>query len=143
MVQNIKAKKFYPSAIIPTYSREGDAGLDLHAAKETIILANQRVNIGTGIGLEIPANHVGLIWDRSGLAVHKGLHVIAGVVDSNYRGEICVTLFNSSSEKYRVEADERIGQLLIQSVAQVRLKEVNNLSDSVRGKKGFGSSGKQ
>jgi len=137
----IKIKKIYPDAIIPSYQRKGDAGLDLCAYEEYELKPGERHAFKTGIALELPNGYVALIWDRSGLAVKHGLTCLAGVVDANYRGEVMVCLLNTSKENYKVEKGHRIAQLLIQPVEQVELEETSELLETERGNGWSGSSG--
>ena len=95
----------------------------------------------TGLAMEIPEGYVGLIWPRSGLAVKNGIDVFAGVIDSGYRGEIKVCLYNSSDWNVDFKAGERIAQIIIQKLEYVEMLEVEHLQDSSRGEGGFGSSG--
>jgi dUTP pyrophosphatase len=97
--------------------------------------------IKTGISMAIPDGYVGLIWPRSGLAVKHGLDTMAGVVDSGYRGEVCVVLQNHGYEPYNVKAGDRIAQILFQSILSVQMIETEELNNSDRGQSGFGSSG--
>jgi len=125
----------------PCYAYEGDAGLDIFANEEKVILPNHRARIKTGLYLELPRGYVGLIWDKSGLAFLNGVHTMSGVIDSNYRGEIQVVLVNLSSKLIKIEKGMKIAQLLVQKVENVTLKETSKLKESERGEKGFGSSG--
>ena len=128
-------------ATMPTKAHKSDAGWDLYAANSTVISEHQRKTIETGIALEIPDGYVGLIWPRSGLSVKQGIDVLAGVVDSGYRGEIKVCLYNTSTLPVEIEAGDRIAQILIQPVSQMEMIAVDTLSDTERGEGGFGSSG--
>ena len=128
-------------AKMPTKAHTSDAGWDLYAANSTIISEHQRKTIETGIALEIPNGYVGLIWPRSGLSVKQGIDVLAGVVDSGYRGEIKVCLYNTSKDNVVIESGDRIAQILIQPVSQMEMMAVDSLSDTERGEGGFGSSG--
>jgi len=110
---NLKIKKIYTEAIVPFKSRKGDAGLDLSSLKNYSIKPSEKILIETGICLEIPDGFVGLIWDRSGLAVKHSLHCLAGVIDSNYRGEIKVVLINLGNKTYEIKKGDRVAQLLI------------------------------
>jgi dUTP pyrophosphatase len=139
----IKVKKLDEKAVIPTYAKPGDAGLDLTA---TSIISNTtfEVTYGTGLALEIPTDHVGLIFPRSSVRNYElMLSNCVGVIDSGYRGEIQFT-FNKTngldSLKYKV--GDRIGQLVILPYPQVTLIEETDLSETERGETGFGSSGK-
>ena len=139
----IKIKKINENAVIPKYSKPGDAGLDLTAVS---IVSNttSQVIYDTGLAIEIPEEHVGLIFPRSSICNYDlDLSNSVGVVDSGYRGTIRF-VFNKTngidSLKYKV--GDRIGQLLILPYPEIELVEVNELNDSERGHKGFGSTGK-
>ncbi len=139
----LSIKKIKPNAIIPSYAHQGDAGMDLYTCKEVIIPPKKKMIVSTGIAMEIPEGYVGLIWDKSGLAVHHGITVLAGVIDAGYRGEIGVPIFNTSNVAYTFEAGDKMAQMLIQSIEIPTLVEVDELSDTDRGTKGFGSTGKK
>jgi dUTP pyrophosphatase len=124
----------------PTRATEGSAGLDLLAADDVIIPEYSRAWIGTGLAVAIAPAHVGLVWTRSGLA-GQGLDTSAGVIDSDYRGEVKVLLCNSTTYPKTVHRGERIAQLLILPVATPTLIEVDALPASGRGPNGFGSTG--
>jgi dUTP pyrophosphatase len=138
----IKFKKLNENTIAPTYAFKFDAGMDLYCAENISIAPNQRVQISTGIAIEIPEGFVGLIWDKSGLSHKSGLKTLGGVIDSQYRGEIKVGMINLSDETYNFETGQKIAQMLIQKVEQVDLIESDLLSESSRGEGGFGSTGK-
>tara|TARA_B100001964_G_C14185632_1_gene578485 strand:+ start:79 stop:498 length:420 start_codon:yes stop_codon:yes gene_type:complete len=136
----IKVKKIKPEALLPEVMHKGDAALDLYSL-ENINLKKQEIKvISTGISLSIPKGYWGNIRDRSGLAFKHGLHTLAGVVDSNYRGEIKVVIINLR-EEYNIKKGDRIAQLLIQKTEKIELEEVEDLDDTKRGKSGFGNSG--
>ena len=130
------------SGSVPQYAHDGDAGADLTASEKTVILARDRSLVGTGIRLEIPEGYVGLIWPRSGLAIKKGIDCGAGVIDSCYRGEIKVLLFNHSDTEFQIEPGDRIAQILIQKVSRAQFIPVSKLSETIRSEDGFGSTGK-
>jgi len=138
----LKAKKLKPDAILPNSAYKGDAGLDLYSAENKLIRSQEREIIETGIAIEIPENFVGLIWDRSSLGAKFGLTTLAGVIDSGYRGEIRVVLYNTSETTYQVRKNDKIAQLLIQAIEPVKILEVRQLNNSQRGEKTFGSSDK-
>ena len=138
----IKFKKINENAVAPQYAHSFDAGMDLFCLENISILPNERVQIATGIAMEIPEGFVGLIWDKSGLSHKSGLKTVGGVVDSEYRGEIKVGMINLSDQTYQFEAGHKIAQMLIQKVEQVDLIESESLSDTARGEGGFGSTGK-
>ncbi len=127
----------------PHYAHPGDAGFDLRACEELTIPAGGRVMAPTGFRLAIPAGYVGLVWDRSGLAAKHGIHCLAGVIDSGYRGEVKVVLQNLGDRPFVVERGMRIAQMLIQPVAEAQLTRVESLEESSRGEGGFGSTGLQ
>jgi dUTP pyrophosphatase len=132
-------------ALLPTRAHEGDAGLDLYACESAHIGPGERWSVGTGVGVEIPAGHAGLVLPRSGLARDHGIALVnaPGLIDSGYRGELRVLLLNTDpAETFRVEPGERIAQLLITPIATPEPVEATALTDSVRGEGGFGSSGR-
>lgn len=140
-MEKVLVKKLEESATTPTKAHEHDAGWDLYASKPTTIVPNSRKTVSTGISLQIPEGHVGLIWPRSGLAVKNGIDVFAGVIDSGYRGEIKVCLYNSSDWKVDLNSGERVAQIIIQKLPNIEMLEVQHLQHSNRGEGGFGSSG--
>ena len=126
---------------LPQYAHRGDAGADLRAVETRIIAPRGRELVATGIYLELPEGHAGLIWPRSGPAVKLGLDCGAGVIDSHYRGEIKVLLFNHSDEEIRIQSGDRIAQLIIQKVETVKFIFSDHLSETARNTAGFGSTG--
>lgn len=138
----IKAKKLTETALLPSYATPGDAGADLFADEDVLIFGRQQKLVRTGIALEIPKGFVGIIRPRSGLATKLGLGMnSSGVIDSGYRGEIMVNLINHSDVAVEVKRWSRIAQLLIQAVETVKFEEADELSESVRGTSGHGSTG--
>lgn len=138
----LKVKRFSDKAILPTYAYEDDAGFDLFTIERVEIKPNERVQVPTGIGMEIPKGYVGLVWDKSGLSHKFGLKTLGGVIDSGYRGEVKVGVVNLSDEVYILEEGNKIAQMIIQKKETCDIIEVNELEDSHRGEGGFGSSGK-
>jgi dUTP pyrophosphatase len=136
----VEVKVQGPGAL-PAYSSPGAAGADVRAAEERTLAAGEWASVGTGLHLEIPPGHVCLVWPRSGLAVRHGIDTLAGVIDSDYRGEVRVVLVNHGSEPYRIAAGDRIAQLLIQRVEPAEYSR-SELADSERGAGGFGSTGR-
>jgi dUTP pyrophosphatase len=128
-------------AIIPTRAYEYDAGWDLYCAEKLYIIPSRRRVVSTNIAISIPEGYVGLIWPRSGLAVKKGIDVFAGVIDSGYRGEIKVCLYNSSEVSLEINKGDRVAQIIFHKLPQTEMLEVDSLDDSIRGDGGFGSSG--
>lgn len=141
----MKIKKFNENAIIPTYGTEYSAGADLYACTEEDITINpgETKLIKTGIAMEIPVGYAGFIYARSGLASKKGLAPAnkVGVIDADYRGEVMVALYNQSNEPQVIAAKERIAQLVIAPFLKVEFEEVDELTETVRGAGGFGSTG--
>jgi dUTP pyrophosphatase len=129
------------NAKVPTRANINDAGWDLYSTSETIIPPKQRKTVNTGIALEMPEHMAGLIWPRSGLSVKQGIDVLAGVVDSGYRGQIMVCLYNTSDENVGIHIGDRIAQIIFQEVPRVTMEVQNTLGSSQRGDNGFGSSG--
>ncbi len=126
---------------LPKYAHPGDAGMDLYSAEDLVLKPGERKVVKTGICVAIPEGHVGLVWDRSGLAAKNSLHVLAGVIDSGYRGEIGVVLINLSDEKFEITKGMRIAQMLIQPVVSVEIEETKSLDETSRNEGGFGSTG--
>lgn len=145
----INIKKTDENAKIPTYGSEFAAGADLYAVihneeNRVEILSGETAFIDTGIVMEIPNGYVGLVYARSGLSCKQGLAPAnkVGVIDSDYRGNIMVALYNQSNETRILSEGDRIAQIVIQPVEQFGFKVKENLSDTIRGNGGFGSSGK-
>jgi dUTP pyrophosphatase len=126
---------------LPQYATEGAAGADLRARDDTTLGPGARAAVPTGIRVEIPPGHVGLIWPRSGLAVRHGIDTLAGVIDSDFRGEVAVVLVNHGAEPVRIAAGDRIAQLLVQKVARARFERSAGLDPTGRAAGGFGSTG--
>ena len=128
----------------PVYAKAGDAGADLRSTETVTIAPGQRALVKTGVKLALPNGYVGLVHPRSGLAAKHGITVLnaPGTVDAGYRGEVMVTLLNTSVESFEVSRGDRIAQLLIQSVEKAQFLAVSELPESTRGETGFGSSGR-
>lgn len=141
----VKYKKLNDFATVPTFGTEFSAGADLYSCEngEVTINPNETKLIHTGITLEIPEGYVGLIYARSGIATKRGLAPAnkVGVIDSDYRGEIMVSLHNHSNDIQIVADKERIAQIVITPYLKVDYIESETLSDTVRGEGGFGSTG--
>ena len=141
----VNIKKLNENAIIPTYGSEFAAGADLYACidEEVTILPNETKLIKTGLAIEVPQGYGAFIYARSGLASKRGLAPAnkVGVVDADYRGEVMVALHNHSSEAQTVGVGERIAQMVIAPFLKAEFEVVDELSDTVRGAGGFGSTG--
>jgi dUTP pyrophosphatase len=138
---NVQLKKLDKDGIIPTNAHKGDAGYDLYSLEEYELKLLERKLFKTGISLAIPEGFYGRIAPRSGLAVKKGIDVLAGVVDSIYRGEICVVLINLGNENVKINKGERIAQIIFEQYHEAEIKVVEELSETLRNEKGFGSTG--
>ena len=137
----IKVQTMSKYGRVPTKINPSDAGWDIYAAEDAIIDPSKSQLISTDMAMAIPEGYVGLIWDRSGMAAKRGIHRFAGVIDSGYRGEVKVCLWNSADKYCIIHSGERIAQIIFQEVPQFSLKEVACLVDTERGEGGFGSSG--
>lgn len=140
----LKFKRLREGALAPAYMTAGAAGMDLASADAAVTLApGQRVGIGTGLALEIPAGFEGQVRPRSGLARKHGVTVVnaPGTIDSDYRGELTVLLVNLGAEAHTISPGDRIAQLVIAPVTQVAIEEVESLSTTIRGSGGFGHTG--
>jgi dUTP pyrophosphatase len=132
-------------AVLPTRAHDGDAGLDLYACESAHIGPGERWSVGTGVAVEIPDGHAGLVLPRSGLAKKHGVTLVnaPGLIDSGYRGELRVLLLNTDpADIFRVAPGDRIAQLVISPIALAQPVETATLVESVRGEGGFGSSGR-
>lgn len=132
------------SEFAPTYAHPGDAGADLRSTITLTLRAGERELVPTGVSIALPNGYVGLVHPRSGLALKNGITILnaPGTIDAGYRGEIMVTLFNSSKEDFQIATGDRIAQLLIQKVEKADFIAVEVLPGSDRGEAGFGSTGK-
>jgi dUTP pyrophosphatase len=136
----VRFKKLHPDAVTPTYAKDGDAGLDLTAVRQSTNTGLPFLEYGTGIAVEIPYGYVGLVFPRSSVSKLEDFYLknSVGVIDSGYRGEIMLR-FNKSNTSYQV--GDKIGQLIIIPYPTIYLEEVKELSNTERGEGGFGSTG--
>lgn len=145
-MEPIRVKKLRSEATIPTYGSAAAAGADLYACleKEVTIPAGKTVFIPTGLAMEIPSGCAGLIYARSSMGTKRGLAPAnkVGVIDSDYRGEVMVALHNHSQDDQTVQPGERVAQLVITPVFTPGFEETDDLTDTVRGIGGFGSTGR-
>ncbi len=141
----INITKFKPNAILPDYQTVGAAGMDVHACieKSIILKPMERQLIPTGIAIELPIGFEAQIRARSSMGFKFGIALVNGIgtIDSDYRGEIGVTLINLSQQDFVIEPNMRIAQMIIASHEKVVWSEVKSLGDTVRGSGGFGSTG--
>ena len=144
-MSELRFSKTDPRASAPARALSGDAGLDLCCLANVEVGPGERLRVATGIAIELPPGHAGLIVPRSGLAAKHGLSIVnaPGLIDEGYRGELQVLLLNTDRERaVSLQAGERVAQLVVISVAQLAPVEVDSLDDSSRGDQGFGSSGR-
>jgi dUTP pyrophosphatase len=133
------------AARLPSRAHDDDAGLDLHAAETATIGVGERASVRTGIAVEIPPGHAGLVLPRSGLAARHGIALVnsPGLIDSGYRGEVSVLLLNTDRDHdFEIRPGDRIAQLLVTPFAGAEPVEAGELAPSARAERGFGSSGR-
>jgi dUTP pyrophosphatase len=143
----LPVRRLDPAATLPARAHDDDAGLDLYACEAVTVRAGERASVRTGIALEIPSGHAGLVLPRSGLAARHGIALVnsPGLIDSGYRGEVRVLLLNTDGdEHFEVSPGDRIAQLLLVPCLTPELRTVDELppSHDGRGEAGFGSSGR-
>jgi len=142
-VTSLPIKRLRPDAVLPARAYAGDAGLDLSACERVVLGPGERALVPTGLAVAIPEGHAGFVQPRSGLAAKHGISIVntPGLVDSGYRGELLVNLLNTDlRESFVVEPGMRIAQLVLVELPSFDLVEVEELPDSERGARGFGSS---
>lgn len=139
----VNVKKIHKDAILPCYAHKGDAGLDLYSVEDVVIESGEVALIPTGIKIELPENTEAQVRPRSGLALKYGITVLntPGTIDEGYRGELRIILINHGKNSFKVEKGMKIAQMVVKPVFTVDICEVQQLDDSERGEKGFGSSG--
>lgn len=158
----LDVKKLSPEAVLPTKNHDTDGGFDLYSLGNYRVEAQTSALISTGVAIEIPEGHVGLIQGRSGLAVKSGIDVLGGVIDNGYSGDVGVCLYNTKRpsvlaqllyfffkfklaggpESLSIKKGDRIAQIVILPIPKLKVRQVAELAPSVRGTAGFGSSGK-
>jgi dUTP pyrophosphatase len=141
----LRVARLADGATLPTRAHAGDAGLDLYAQEAAHIGPGERWSVGTGVAVEIPPGHAGLVLPRSGIARDHGIALVnsPGLIDAGYRGELRVLLLNTDpAETFRVAAGDRIAQLVISPIVLAEPVETPELAESARGDGGFGSSGR-
>lgn len=141
VLKTLKVKKLNLNGRLPTKNNASDAGYDLYCAEDYRIKAGQTAKIKTAIALKIPDGYYGQIQSRSGLA-SKGIVAKGGVIDSGYTGEILILLNNNGDYEHYISRGERVAQLILHQVPNFTVKEVEELEETERSNKGFGSSGK-
>jgi deoxyuridine 5'-triphosphate nucleotidohydrolase len=137
----LQVKKLRPEAILPTRGSEWSAGYDLSSAEHLTIAAGARAVVKTALAIACPSGTYGRVAPRSGLTVKHGIHVGAGVIDADYRGEVGVVLFNLGDADFVIAPGDRIAQLVLEQIVLAPVTEVEELDATVRGAGGFGSTG--
>lgn len=138
-LRNLSFKRLDPAATLPTRGSSRAAGLDIFSIEEVLIEPKQRSLVRTGLALAIPEGYYGRVAPRSGLATSKGLDVLAGVIDSDYRGEVRCLLYNAGEEAINLPAQSKICQLIIEKIITPSAVWADEISDTDRGSGGFGS----
>jgi len=141
----LEIKRIDPDLALPSYARDGDAGLDLASAQDVVLKPGERTIVPTGFAIAIPEGYAGFVHARSGRALREGLALpnAPGVIDAGYRGELKVLLVNlDPAEPIYIARGEKIAQLVVQRVERAELQEVTDLQPSTRGDGGFGSTGR-
>jgi dUTP pyrophosphatase len=143
-VRQLRVRRLHPAATLPVQAYDGDAGYDLCAIEPATLAPGERAMIPTGIAIELPSGHAGLVLPRSGLAARHGIALVnaPGLIDAGYRGELRVLLLNTDREAtFEIAAGDRIAQLVVVAVATTEVVESDALAATARGEGGFGSSG--
>jgi dUTP pyrophosphatase len=141
----VPIRRLDPGLPLPGYARDGDAGLDLLAARSLVLEPGERALVPTGIAVAIPDGYAGFVMPRSGLALRQGIGLVnsPGLIDAGYRGEIGVVLMNHDPRVgVKIERGDKVAQLVVLPVAHAQLVECDELPTSARGAGGFGSSGR-
>lgn len=143
MEYTLKVKFLNDNARLPEYAHEGDAGLDLFAAKEVLLEPGESALVPTGISIQLPAFTEAQVRPRSGLALKHQITVLntPGTIDEGYRGEVGVILINHGKQSFKVETGMKIAQMVVKPVLKVVVEKVQELDLTIRGEKGFGSTG--
>jgi dUTP diphosphatase len=141
----LRVRLLSEAARLPGHAHAGDAGLDLHASEPATLEPGERASVGTGIALEIPPGHAGLVLPRSGLAANHGIALVnsPGLIDAGYRGEVRILLLNTDQDRrFQIGPGDRIAQLVVTPIATAEPIEATQLAETGRGDGGFGSTGR-
>ena len=135
--------KLTDGAPLPRHARPGDAGMDLTSRETVTVYPQQTAKVGTGVWMEIPEGYYGAVVPRSSMETKRGITIVntPGTIDSSYRGEIMLPIYNASTRKVTIERGERVAQIIIKRHETVECVEVDQLSETERGDGGFGSTG--
>lgn len=142
MIEQLQFKKLSENAVLPTRGSAEAAGLDLYSSESGVVPAHGFATIKTGVAVAVPPGYYARIASRSGLSSKHGIFTLAGVVDSDYRGEVMCVLANHGSEDYSINSGDRIAQMVIEVIIMPEPIFVDDLSDTARGDGGLGSTGK-
>lgn len=137
----IKVKKLHEDAKLPTHGHPGDAAMDFYCLEDVVFPVGKQERVRTGVAVEIPEGHVGLIWDKSSISFNLGLKIMGGVIDAGYRGEIVMNLLNVSPKDVLLTKGHKVAQMIIQKFEHCEIVEVEEISDTVRGEGREGSTG--
>ena len=137
----LRFQRIDPRAVLPTRGSSSSAGLDIYSIEDITIEPRQRTLARTGLAVAVPEGFYGRVAPRSGLAVKNGLDVLAGVIDSDYRGEVCCALLNTGDETVRLPQGSRLCQLIIEQIIRPTPEWADDLEETARGAGGFGSTG--
>lgn len=144
MTVRLPVRRLYPDLPLPSYAHDGDAGLDLYSAQDLTLQPHERALLSTGIAVAIPDGFAGFVQPRSGLAVRTGLSFVnsPGLIDAHYRGEIKIIVVNMDPRTpISIRRGDKVAQLVVQPVVRCEVVEQDELDDTVRGERGFGSTG--
>lgn len=144
MRKTLKIVRVRDNVPVPRYALPGDAGFDLYVGERIALAPMERASVNTGYKMEIPKGYVGIIYEKSGLSFKHGIITYGNVIDSGYRGEVRVGVMNLGKDAYTFEPGHKVAQMIIHKYEEMGFKEVSDgqLSDSARGERGFGSTGK-
>lgn len=139
----IKVKKINPEAVLPNYAHKGDSGMDVYSCEDVIIPSGETRLISTGLAFEVPEGYEIQVRSKSGLSLNYGIIVLnsPGTLDSGYRGELKIILFNTSKKEYNVKKKQKICQIVLAKYEKAEIEEADELSETARGDGGFGSTG--
>ena len=137
----IKVKKLREDAKLPTHGHPGDAGMDFYALENVVFAPGKQERVHTGVAIEIPEGCVGLIWDKSSISFNMGLKIMGGVIDEGFRGEITMSLINTSDKEVVLEKGHKVAQMIIQKFEHCDILEVDEVSETIRGDGREGSTG--
>jgi dUTP pyrophosphatase len=133
--------KLSKNAESPEYAFGTDAGFDLKAIENVSLFPLEQKEVRTGIAIEVPEGYVGIVRDRAGIVQKMNVHTVAGTFDSGFRGEVSIMLVNMNDKTVEIEKGMRVAQIILIPIVKAKIVEVKKLSDTERGKKGFGSTG--